>query len=84
MNKEEIIELIKKEVAESTETTVDMIDEDENFMRLGVDSIHAIKIMNTVKRELDVEISPVAIFEYKTISEFSEYLANGGEDDDED
>lgn len=84
MNKEEIIELIKTQVANELEIDVDTIDEDENFMRLGVDSVHAMTIMNIIKRELNVEISPVAIFEYRTISDFAEYLVNGGEDDDED
>ncbi len=80
MNKEEIVELLKKEVADVLDTTPDTIDEDESFMRLGVDSVDAIKIMNTIKSTLDVEVSPVAIFEYKTISDFAEYVANGGED----
>lgn len=80
MNKEEIIEMLKKEVADVLDTTPDTIDEDESFMRLGVDSVDAIKIMNTIKSTLDVEVSPVAIFEYKTISDFAEYVANGGED----
>ena len=84
MNKEEIIELIKTQVANELEIDVDTIDEDENFMRLGLDSVHAMTIMNIIKRELNVEISPVAIFEYRTISDFAEYLVNGGEDDDED
>lgn len=85
MEKAEIIEILRKEIAEAMDTTADMIDEDENFMRLGIDSVGSIQLMNKVKRTFDVEVSPVAIFEYKTISEFAEYIAAGGEDaDDED
>lgn len=85
MKKTEIIEILKQEIADALETTVDMIDEDENFMRLGIDSVDAIQLMSKVKRTFDIDVSPVAIFEYKTISEFAEYIASGGEDaDDED
>lgn len=83
MDKAEIIEVLKKEIAEAMDTTVDEIDEDENFMRLGIDSVDAIQLMNKVKHTFDVEVSPVAIFEYKTISEFAEYIASGGEDADD-
>lgn len=84
MNKDEILKQIKKELAVVLETTPDEIDEDENFMHLGISSIQALKVINTMRRKLDVEISPVALFEYKTLSDFAEYLANGGESDDED
>lgn len=62
---------------------VDMIDENENFMHLGISSVHALTIINSLKKKLDLEISPVALLEYKTISDFAEYLANGAEDADE-
>lgn len=84
MEKLEIVEILKKEIADVMETTADMIDDDENFMRLGIDSVEAIQLMNKVKSTFDIEVSPVAIFEYKTINEFAEYIAAGGEDDDED
>ncbi len=81
MSKEEIIILLKEELAAAMNNDPDNIDEDENFMRLGITSIGALKIINTMRKKLDIEISPVAIFEYKTLSELAEYLANGGEED---
>jgi len=83
MDKTEIIELLKNKVAEAMDTTPDMVDEDESFMRLGIDSVEAISIVNTISDELEMEVSPVAIFEYKTITDFAEYLANGGENADD-
>ena len=81
MNKDQIIELLKSEVAAVINDDKNNIDEDENFMRLGISSVSALKIINSVGKKLEVEISPVALFEYKTLSEFAEYLANGGEDE---
>lgn len=81
MNKDQIIELLKSEVAAVINDDKNNIDEDENFMRLGISSVSALKIINSVRKKLEVEISPVALFEYKTLSEFAEYLANGGEDE---
>ena len=86
MNKEEIIKLIQQELMEALaeeDEEVDMIDENENFMHLGISSVQALTIINSLKKKLDLEISPVALFEYKTISDFAEYLANGAEDADE-
>lgn len=82
MEKNEIIELLKTEIAAAIDEDPSNIDENENFMRLGITSVDSIKIINTMRKKLDIEISPVAIFEYKTLSELAEYLANGGEDEE--
>lgn len=79
MNKTDYIDRIKELVAQELSLPVDEIDEDENFMRMGLSSLGALNIIGTVEDENNIEISPVAIFEYKTISEFAEYLANGAE-----
>lgn len=74
MKKEEIIELIKSEVAAFLKQSPDDIDEDEKLLRIGVSSIQALKIINRIRKKLAVDINPVALFEYKTISAFAGYL----------
>jgi len=76
MSKNDVIEIIKEQVANVLKQPVDTIDEDEKLLRIGVTSIQAIKIINRIRLALEVDINPVAIFEYKTISSFAEYLAN--------
>ncbi|GAA0365683.1 acyl carrier protein [Bacillus horti] len=75
MSKEEIMEYIKVEIGAILDQSPDEIDEDINFLKIGISSVQALKIMNRIRRKLEVEISPVAMFEYKTIDEFSGYLS---------
>lgn len=74
MNKEQIIDILKFEIAKIVQRDVDSIDEGERLLKMGVSSIQAIKIINQIRKRLEVDINPVALFEYKTINEFSEYL----------
>ena len=84
MEKEKIILIIKEKISEIINIPVEDIDEEENFMKLGINSIEAMDIISSLGEELDIEISPVAIFEYKTIEMFADYIANGGEDNEDD
>jgi acyl carrier protein len=74
LSKHEIIELIKKEIATVLNRSDDSIDEDVNFLKIGVSSVQALKIINRIRRNLEIDINPVALFEHKTISEFAGYL----------
>lgn len=44
------------------------------FFKLGVTSIQALKVINKMRKALEIEINPAAIFEYKCIAELAEYL----------
>lgn len=74
MKKEELIEYLRSTLAETMGVDVEDIDEDSSFFKLGVTSIQALKVINKLRRKLDVEINPAAIFEYKCISELANYL----------
>ncbi|MCR8844311.1 acyl carrier protein [Paenibacillus sp. SC116] len=74
MTKDDIILFLKMEIAAVLEQDHSEIDEDVNFLKIGVSSIQALKIINRARKKLDIDISPVALFEYKTIAEFSGYL----------
>jgi acyl carrier protein len=74
VNIEEIITYLKEEIALAINQSSDFIDQDLNFLRLGISSIQTLKIINKIKKKLGIDINPVAMFEYKTISEFAVYL----------
>lgn len=74
MSKEDIIMTIKSEIAAILKQDADSIDEGTNLLKIGVSSIQALKIINRIRKKLDIDISPVAMFEYKTISAFAGYL----------
>ena len=75
MSKEDIIELLKAEIALVLNQDPDSIDEEVNFLKVGISSVQALKIINRVRKKLEIEINPVALFEYKTIAEFAGYLS---------
>lgn len=75
MKKEEIASFIINELATILNLNPDDIDPDVHFLRIGITSLQTLKIINKISRKLQIDINPVAMFEYKTISEFSGYLS---------
>jgi|LFRM01.1.fsa_nt_gb acyl carrier protein len=75
----ELIDIIKREVANVMNTAAEEIDEDINLLELGVSSIEAMQIINSIKEELQVDVSPAIIFEYQTIGELASFLAGVAE-----
>jgi amino acid adenylation domain-containing protein len=51
------------------------IPADMNFFELGGNSLLLIQLSLLVKEKLNVTISPISIFEYPTIKEFSKYIS---------
>jgi len=74
MKLHDILSLIKSYVVEATGENIEDIDENASFFRLGISSVQALKIVNKLRKKLEVDISPVAMFEYKCISELAGYL----------
>ncbi|MDD4111511.1 MAG: amino acid adenylation domain-containing protein [Herbinix sp.] len=46
----------------------------DNFYELGGDSILAMKLINEINKELNIKLNVTEIFNYSTISDFSNYL----------
>ncbi|WP_223067487.1 acyl carrier protein [Paenibacillus caui] len=76
MTREEIEAFIKSEIAAVLNQQPEDIDEGLNFLKIGVSSVQALKIINRARKRLDIDISPVALFEYKTIADFAGYLSD--------
>jgi len=75
MDQDHIKVVLTKEIAAELAIAPGEIDEDTSFMRLGVSSIQALKIINRLRKELGIDINPVALFEFKTVEDISAYLA---------
>ncbi len=65
---------IRSIVAEALGVTPEEVEVDEDFMALGVDSMHAIFLLDEIEKHFKVEINPHSFWEYPTISDFSKYL----------
>lgn len=74
MKREEIVAYMTAEIAENLKESEENIDPDANFMKLGISSVQALKIINKLRKKWNVDITPVAMFEYKTITEFADFL----------
>jgi acyl carrier protein len=81
MDKEIAVSLLKKGISEILEMDADQIDENEEFLSLGISSFEAVRLMNMLKDEFtkynngeELDIDPAAIFEYQTIAELAEHL----------
>ncbi|GGH45670.1 acyl carrier protein [Paenibacillus silvae] len=74
MTREEIEGFMKSQIAAALNQEPEDIDEETNFLKIGISSVQALKIINRTRKHLQVDISPVALFEYKTITEFASYL----------
>jgi acyl carrier protein len=75
MTKDEIKIVLIKKIASELSTAPAEITDDEGFAQLGVSSVQALKIVNGLRRELEMDINPVALFEFKTVDDISTYLA---------
>lgn len=74
MTNDEIVKRLYSEIANLSGRDVSGIGAEENILKLGLSSIQALKVINRLRTELQVDISPVALFEYNTIQSFAGYL----------
>lgn len=69
-----VSDFIQAKVAETLGVNVDEINSDEEFMNLGLDSMHAIFLIDEIEKEFSVEINPHHFWEFPTINSFSKKL----------
>lgn len=75
MSKKEISNVIIEELAKILDVEKEELDTDTNFLKVGLSSVQAIKIVNKLRKKLNKEINPAVIFEFKTVSDIAEHLA---------
>ncbi len=74
MTKENLLELIKSKISDVVGLDKEDIDEDEKFLKMGISSIQAIKIVNALQEQFNAEINPAIMFEYESLNELVDYL----------
>ena len=75
MNKETIKNVLINEISSELKVAPKDVDEYATFTRMGVSSVHALKIINHLRKELSINVNPVALFEFNTVDDISAYLA---------
>lgn len=74
MDTEKIVWILKENIALVLNQEPCSIDQNMPFIKLGISSIASLTIINKIKRILQIDINPVAMFEYKTIIDLATYL----------
>lgn len=73
--KEDILQLLKSEIAAETGIPVSEIDDTASFFELGLNSISAVFILDLLEKKLKVEMSPLFFWDYPTLDRFAEYIS---------
>ena len=75
MNKETIKNVLINEISSELKVAPTDVDEYASFTRMGVSSVEALTIIKHLRKELSVNVNPVALFEFNTVDDISTYLA---------
>lgn len=65
---------IRQKVADTLGVKAVDVNPDEEFMSLGLDSMHAIFLLDEIEKEFKIEINPHQFWEFPTINSFSRKL----------
>jgi acyl carrier protein len=74
MKREDLIEVIKKLIAEETGIPATEINDSDTFFNLGLDSVSCIFLMDKLEKKLQVELNPIHFWDYPSIDTYSEFL----------
>jgi acyl carrier protein len=74
MSYEELLNFIKKEIAEETKFPLEKIDVDASFHTLGLDSLSAVLILYNIEKEFAVELNPITFWDYPTPAAFANFI----------
>lgn len=74
MNRNDLIEFIKKEIANETGSDIETVDENVSFHTLGLDSLSAVLILFNIEKEFNVELNPIYFWDYPTPAEFADFI----------
>lgn len=72
---EEILQLLKKEIAAETGVPVNEIGDTSSFFDLGLNSISAVFILDVLEKKLQIEMNPLFFWDYPTLDVFAAYTS---------
>lgn len=61
-------------IATQLQVDMDSLDIGQNFVELGLDSLGAVKVMESLRQNLGIELYPTLIFEYQTPDSLAQYI----------
>ncbi|TQV86004.1 non-ribosomal peptide synthetase [Aliikangiella coralliicola] len=70
---------LKQMLADELHMELDEIDEDAQFVDLGLDSIYGVTWVRKVNEKYQVSIEAIKVYSYPTLAEFSEYVKEEAE-----
>ena len=73
--KEEILLLLKTEIASETGIDVAEISDNASFFELGLNSISAVFVLDVLEKKLQVEMNPLFFWDYPTVELLSGYIS---------
>jgi len=74
MSYEEVLNFIKKEIAEETKFPIEKIDGNTSFHGLGLDSLSAVLILHNIEKEYGIELNPIHFWDYPTPASFTSFI----------
>jgi len=74
MSYEEVLNFIKKEIAEETKQPLEKLDANTSFHTLGLDSLSAVLILHNIEKEFAIDLNPIHFWDYPTPASFSEFI----------
>jgi len=72
--REEILQLLKNEIASETGISVSEISDSSSFFELGLNSISAVFILDVLEKKLQVEMNPLFFWDYPTVVLLADYI----------
>jgi acyl carrier protein len=74
MSYEEVLNFIKKEIAEETKFPIEKIDAETSFHDLGLDSLSAVLILHNIEMKFGMELNPIHFWDYPTPASFTTFI----------
>ncbi|MTI38066.1 acyl carrier protein [Fulvivirga lutimaris] len=75
-NTQQIIEVLKRLIANEQNLPLANIQDQSSFFDLGLDSISAVYLMELAENELNVKLTPLDFWDYPTIEQFAKNIFN--------
>jgi acyl carrier protein len=75
MTKEQIIEILKGEIARESGLPLEDIHDEADFFSLGLDSISCIYVLDRVEKKINIEMNPIFFFDFPTVHLLAGFLA---------
>lgn len=80
MNFAELKQWLIGQIAEATQVDRELIQENEAFLHLGLDSVNAVMLAGTIEEKLKRTCSPMMFYDYPTIELLARYLYSESSD----